>query len=91
MSGKREKKKETAKQVVWFLLANGVAWVWCSYVLAYLGRSEIAESLSKVALTEIIAVAFSYFLKALFENFSKNNAWPDKSVESTNKNTTPDA
>ena len=28
--------------------------MWCSYALAYLGRAEIAESLSKVAITEII-------------------------------------
>lgn len=86
MSGKRVDKKETTKRVVWFLLANGVAWVWCSYILAYLGRTEIAESLSKVALTEIVAVAFVYFLKALFENISKNNSWPDKPIQdSTNK------
>ena len=73
----------TSKAVVWFCLLNGVAWVWCSYLLAYLGRSEIAESLSKVALTEIVAVVFTYSLKALFENLSKNNTWPDKPESKT--------
>lgn len=75
--GKREK-STTTKRVVWFCLGNGVAWVWCSYILAYLGRTEIAESLSKVALTEIVAVVLTYSLKSLFENLSKNNSWPDK-------------
>ena len=49
-------KKTTTKKVVWVCLANGCLWVWCSYLLAYLGRAEIAESLSKVAITEIIGV-----------------------------------
>ena len=44
MSGRR--KGTTTKRVVWACLINGIAWVWCSYLLAYLGRSEIAESLS---------------------------------------------
>lgn len=76
--GKRCEKSTTTKKVVWFCLGNGVAWVWCSYILAYLGRAEIAESLSKVALTEIVAVVLTYSLKSLFENLSKNNNWPDK-------------
>ena len=75
--GKREQ-STTTKKVVWFCLGNGVAWVWCSYILAYIGRAEIAESLSKVALTEIVAVVLTYSLKSLFENLSKNNSWPDK-------------
>lgn len=71
-------KKETMKKVVWVCLANGIAWVWCSYLLAYLGRAQIAESLSKLAITEIIGVVLIYALKSLFENLSKNNEWPDR-------------
>ena len=78
-----KKEKTTSKAVVWCCLLNGVAWVWCSYLLAYLGRSEIAESLSKVALTEIVAVVFTYSVKSLFENLSKNNHWPDKPESKT--------
>ena len=33
---------ETMKAAVWLCLFNGCAWVWCSYLLAYLG-----ENLSK--------------------------------------------
>jgi hypothetical protein len=42
------------KKVVWICLGNGFAWIWCSYVLAYLGREQIAETLSSVAVKEII-------------------------------------
>lgn len=69
---------ETMKAIVWLCLCNGCAWVWCSYLLAYLGRTEIAESLSQVALTEIIGVVLAYAIKSLVENLSKNNNWPDK-------------
>lgn len=76
-------KGTTTKRVVWLCLGNGIAWVWCSYILAYLGRIEIAESLSKVAITEIIGVVLVYALKSLAENLSKNNIWPDKPAKNT--------
>lgn len=87
----RAAKKTTSKLIVWACLVNGFAWVWCSYLLAYLGRAEIAESLSQVALTEIVAVVFTYSVKSLFENLSKNNTWPDKRKETTPANTDRDA
>lgn len=68
----------TTKVVVWICLLNGFAWVWCSYILAWLGKEQIAESLSQVAVTEIIGVVLVYCLKAAIENLSKNNNWPDK-------------
>lgn len=70
--------RTTTKAIVWLCLLNGIAWVWCFYLLAWCGRAEIAESLSKVAITEIIGVVLVYSLKSLFENLSKNNQWPDK-------------
>ena len=76
--GAREKRMETMKAVVWFCLCNGCGWVWCSYLLAYLGRTEIAESLSKIALTDIVVVVLTYAGKALVEQLSKYNNWPDK-------------
>lgn len=78
--GKLEGKKstETMKKVVWVCLFNGFAWVWCSYILAYLDKMQIAESLSQVAVTEIIGVVLAYAIKSLVENLSKNNNWPDK-------------
>lgn len=73
-------KRETMKMVVWICLANGFAWVWCSYVLAFLDKMQIAESLSQVAVTEIIGVVLAYAIKSAIENLSKNNHWPDKPV-----------
>lgn len=68
------------KIIVFFCLVNGIAWVWCSYVLAFMGYDTIAESLSQVALAEIIGVTLTYAIKSVVENLSKNNAWPDKGV-----------
>ena len=70
---------ETMKATVWLCLCNGCAWVWCSYLLAYLGREQIAEQLSGKAVTEIIAVILAYAIKSILENLSKHNNWPDRS------------
>ena len=77
-SGKDGPRGTTTKHLVWLCLGNGIAWVWCSYLLAWLGREEIAESLSKAAVTEIVGVVLVYAAKSLFENLSKNNSWPDR-------------
>lgn len=77
-SRKTKTKTETMKKVVWICLINGFAWVWCSYILAYLDKMQIAESLSQVAVTEIIGVVLAYAIKSTVENLSKNNRWPDK-------------
>ena len=74
---------ETSKLVVFSCLINGFIWVYLSYILAFLDKEEIAESLSQTALIEIIASILGYFTKSLFENFSKNNAWPDKPDKNT--------
>lgn len=78
VSPPEKKKATTMKVIVWVCLLNGLAWVWCSYILAWMGREQIAESLSQVALTEIIGVVLVYAIKAAVENLSKNNSWPDK-------------
>ena len=76
LNGDQGKKTETMKKVVWICLGNGFAWIWCSYVLAYLGREQIAETLSSVAVKEIIGVVLAYAIKSVLENLSKNNHWP---------------
>ncbi len=63
----KKKKRTTTKCVVWCCLINGIAWVWCSYILAFLGKTDIAEGLSKVAVTEIVGVVLVYCAKSLFE------------------------
>ena len=64
---KLKKRKNTTKCIVGWCLMNGIAWVWCSYVLAFLGKTDIAEGLSKVAVTEIVGVVLIYCVKSLFE------------------------
>ena len=79
---------ETMKRFVWACVLNGFAWVWCSYILAYLDKPQIAEELSKVALVEIIVPVAVYALKSGVENLSKNNRWQDKQPADTE--TAPD-
>lgn len=40
-----------------------------SYILAFMGREQIAESLSSDIATTIIVVMLGYLMKALFETF----------------------
>jgi hypothetical protein len=60
------------KLIVGFVTANAVGWIWCSYVLAFLGRVEIAMELSITALTSLVAVVLTYALKSLGEKHSLN-------------------
>ena len=77
-AGKKAEQKSTGrldsftKLAVAVVLINACAWVWCSYILAYLGRYEIAESLSQTAVTAIIGTFVTYAVKSLFENVNKN-------------------
>lgn len=74
MRQEKKKKISTTKRIVWLCLINGLLWVWCSYVLAFIGMfrenytgASIAESLSSVAVTEIIGVVLAYCIKSLLE------------------------
>ncbi len=86
---KKLQKPETTKRVIWVCLLNGFAWVWCSYLLAYLDKPQTAESLSQVAVTEIIGVVLAYCIKSAVENLSKNNRWPDKDAGPEPENPEP--
>lgn len=59
------------KLAVAVILVNAAAWVWCSYGLAYLGRYEIAESLSQSAVNTILGTFITYALKSGAENINK--------------------
>ncbi len=74
-----------SKFIVTLLLINGIIWTYLSYYLAYLGRDQIAETLSTTVLVEILGVVVVYSAKALFENLSKNNNWPDKTAKTVKK------
>ena len=76
------------KLIVAVLVINACAWVWCSYILAYLGRYEIAESLSQTAVTAILGTFISYAVKSAVENVNKNgiNLNPAKKPGRNNMN-----
>ena len=75
MGGKRLKKTyqtwlETfTKKAVALILIVSLIDLQLSYVLAFLGKEQIAESLSSTIATTIIGVMLGYFFKALFETF----------------------
>lgn len=92
--GKREQKEDSQKsgltntlKVVWFILINAVGWIWCSYLLAFMGKEQIAETLSSNAVTSIIAVVLGYCGKALAENISKYNPFFNRKKESVEEPT----
>ncbi len=61
------------QRLVWWFTINSTIWIYLSYILALIGRDDIAESLSKVIVTEIIAVILGYMCKAVIENVFKHN------------------
>lgn len=70
--------QEFSKILVVWLVLHSTVWMYCSYYLAYLGRNQIAETLSERVVVELLGVLLVYAVKSLFENLSKNNCWPDK-------------
>lgn len=63
----RKRQKTFSKGAVKFLLVIAIFDLQLSYLLAFLGREEIAETLSITVVTEIIAVMLGYFLKSYKE------------------------
>lgn len=71
-------KLDTSKILIFILVYIGSIMAGFSYYLAYIEKEEIAESLSKAALVELVAPAVIMLIKSLVENLSINNSWPDK-------------
>lgn len=61
--------KTFTKKTVAVILVVSLADLQLSYVLAFMGKEQIAESLSSTIASTIIGVMAGYFLKALFETF----------------------
>lgn len=57
------------KKAVTVILAVSLVDLQLSYVLAFLGKEQIAETLSSTITETIVGVMLGYFLKALFETF----------------------
>lgn len=57
------------KKAVTIILAVSLIDLQLSYVLAFMGKEQIAETLSSTITETIVGVMLGYFLKALFETF----------------------
>lgn len=58
-----------SKKAVAIILAVSLIDLQLSYVLAFLGKEQIAETLSSTITEVIVGVMLGYFMKALFETF----------------------
>lgn len=57
------------KKAVTIILAVSLIDLQLSYILAFIGKEQIAESLSSQIAGTVIGVMLGYFMKALFETF----------------------
>jgi len=80
--------KETAKRtrrklfftdlLAIIIILNSIAWVWCSYLLAFIRRVDTVSTVSGYVVMDVIVIFATIAAKAFGENLSKNNEWPDK-------------
>lgn len=57
------------KKAVTIILSVSLIDLQLSYILAFIGKEQIAESLSSQIAGTVIGVMLGYFMKALFETF----------------------
>ena len=63
----------TTKQLIWLFSINGILWIWCSYVLAFMGKLQIAETLSSNVCTIVIGQMGMYLVTKTVENVFRYN------------------
>ena len=61
--------KTFTKKSVTAILVAALLDLQLSYILAFMGKDQIAEQLSSTIVEMVIGVMLGYFLKALFETF----------------------
>ena len=74
MNNKQQKRHNAwfttfTKKTVTVILIVSLIDLQLSYILAFMGKEQIAESLSSTIADTIIGIMLGYFLKALFETF----------------------
>jgi len=69
---KRKSDQEYSKRMLSKILNHSMLMLWGTYLLAWFGKTEIAESLSKTIVSSVIAVMVGYLAKSVIENISKN-------------------
>ena len=85
---KRGSRQTFTKIAVRWILFFALLDLQLSYILAFLGRVEIAEDLSSTVATAIIGVMLGYFMKSFFETreekkleFEKEKEWKNEPPE----------
>lgn len=73
-----------SKRAVAIILVVSLIDLQLSYILAFMGKEQIAETLSSEIASVIIGVMLGYFMKALFETFF------EKREERLNKSSSQD-
>lgn len=90
----RRKRNTYTKKLVKWILAISIFDLQLSYLLAFLGRTEIAENLSMTVVTAIIGTVITYCIKSFKEtkeaeklrfdretnNVKQEEAWTNKEV-----------
>ena len=66
------------KILVLIVVSHGLICITLSYILAFLGASDVVESLSSTMVTEVIAPVTIYGITKTVENVSKYNNWIEK-------------
>lgn len=61
--------KTFTKKAVAIILVVSLTDLQLSYILAFMGKEQIAEALSSTIAETVIGVMLGYFLKSLFETF----------------------
>ena len=67
----KKRDEEYSKRMLSKIINHSLWMLWGTYILAWFGKTEIAESLSKTIATSIIAVVVGYLAKSVIENLSK--------------------
>ncbi|MEA5083308.1 MAG: hypothetical protein VB018_04045 [Lachnospiraceae bacterium] len=83
---KRKTKIQTMKIIVFFILINAEIDLQLSYFLAYLGRENIAEALSKTLIVEVIGVVLVYAIKSYSETKQEKNNQIEAAVKGISMN-----
>lgn len=86
---KKRNRQTFTKLAVRWILFFALLDLQLSYILAFLGREEIAEDLSSTVATAIIGVMLGYFLKSFFETREEEKnkleqAWRNEPPEGGN-------
>lgn len=71
--------------IVTWLIVNGTCVLWGVLYLAVTGAEQIAETLGRYVVTELLGTVAVALAKNTVENISKNNSWPDKKLDETVK------